>query len=326
MIQLPPSHPLSRLVSPFLRVAPSGGLSAECLRASRPVFRFFRQDGEPGVVAKFFPHSESGISPDPGLMREYENYVFLKDLGLYQAGLIPRLLGRFPVLRVGLLIEEIPACDLDHFLGRAVESQSLDPCLGPLSRLAGLLACFHTRPGSPAPVSLTPARHYLEKILHQLKNRGLVDELEMGRALWVSRNWEQVAGLYPDQEVLLHGDATPTNFLFPDGRAVAIDLERLRWGDRLFDLGWVTGELRHAWGWRSGRFAPAEAACRHFLAAYLAALGAREPVRSRILVLEPFYRALALLRIARNAYLAWQYRRLLVTAALNCLTASGRLP
>ena len=64
--------------------------------------------------------------------------------------------------------------------------------------------------------------------------------------------------------MLIHGDATPTNFLFPDGRAVALDLERLGQGDRLWDLSWVAGELKHAWGWRTADFGGSEAAIRHF--------------------------------------------------------------
>jgi aminoglycoside phosphotransferase (APT) family kinase protein len=123
--------------------------------------------------------------------------------------------------------------------------------------------------------------------------------------------------------VLIHGDATPTNFLFPNGRAVALDLERLRVGDRLWDLSWVAGELKHAWGWRTTDFSGSEAAIRHFFRMYLTAAGLDPALTRRLFSLNPFYMALAELRIARNLYLTRDYRRELVAEARRCL-AHGR--
>ena len=83
--------------------------------------------------------------------------------------------------------------------------------------------------------------------------------------------WETRCQDFSDRQVLIHGDATPTNFLFPNGRAVALDLERLGHGDRLWDLSWVAGELKHAWGWRTADFGGSEAAIGHFFRMYLTA-------------------------------------------------------
>ena len=53
--------------------------------------------------------------------------------------------------------------------------------------------------------------------------------------------------MWQDRQVWLHGDATPANFLFGHGMDVAaIDLERMKRGDRMFDVGRVAGELQHA--------------------------------------------------------------------------------
>ena len=123
--------------------------------------------------------------------------------------------------------------------------------------------------------------------------------------------------------MLVHGDATPTNFLFPDGQAVALDLERLRMADRLWDLSWLAGELKHAWSWRTGKATAAEAAIGHFFRAYLAALPGDPHLAERLFLLNPFYMALAELRIARNLYLTRDYRRELVAEARRCL-AGGR--
>jgi aminoglycoside phosphotransferase (APT) family kinase protein len=53
--------------------------------------------------------------------------------------------------------------------------------------------------------------------------------------------------MWQDRQVWQHGDATPANFLFGPGMDVAaIDLERMKRGDRMFDVGRVAGELLHA--------------------------------------------------------------------------------
>jgi len=144
--------------------------------------------------------------------------------------------------------------------------------------------------------------------------------LERERAAWEPRLQN-----FPDRQVLIHGDATPTNFLFPDGRAVALDLERLRGGDRLWDLSWVAGELKHAWGWRTSDFSGSEGAIRHFFRMYLTATGLDPTLTHRLSSLNPFYMALAELRIARNLYLTRDYRRELVAEARRCLAHGRRL-
>jgi len=52
--------------------------------------------------------------------------------------------------------------------------------------------------------------------------------------------------MWEDNQVLVHGDVTPTNILFGDGLwVIAIDLERMKRADRVFDVGRVAGEIKH---------------------------------------------------------------------------------
>jgi hypothetical protein len=104
-----------------------------------------------------------------------------------------------------------------------------------------------------------------------------------------------------------------------------VDLERMRVADRLFDLSWIAGEIRHAWGWRAGDLKGGEAAIGHFFAAYLRAVDASPEAARRLFALNPFYMALAELRICRNDYLSWPYRRRLVAEALECLAGGRRM-
>jgi len=325
MSRLSAHHPLSQVLRSYLgEPEQSEGFVLERLRASRPVFRFSASGDGTGLVGKFFVDQIPSTPQDRSLAQEYLNYLAAPAWGL-NAGVIPRLVGHAPLVRLGLLLEAVPAPDLDHFLAVAAHGSGLDTCLSKVAKLAELLAFFHTRPLPRQAVSPAPALAYFKKLQGQLQSLGLISPEEEGFLAEEGRAWEARFAAFPDCQVLLHGDATPTNFLFPDGRALAVDLERLRAGDRLFDLSWVTGELRHAWGWRGRDFAASEGAIQSFFRAYLEALPAASTLTQRIFALNPFYMALAELRIARNSYLSWEYRRALVEEARRCLTHGRRM-
>ncbi|MGQ9687903.1 MAG: phosphotransferase [Desulfobaccales bacterium] len=326
MIRLPADHPLYRLLAPHLGAEPHHGLWVERLRASRPVFRFSRGDNGTGAVGKFFLAQRPATSQDRSLVREYDNYRTVENLGFAAAGLIPRLLGRATDLGLGLLLEGTAGPDLDYFLAQACQGWEREACFAKVANLGELLAFFHTRPVPSELVSLEPAFAYLKKLQGQLQALGLLSPADINFLAAVRRFWEDQDTAFPDRRVLLHGDATPTNFLFPNGRIIALDLERLRPGDRLFDLSWIAGELKHAWAWRQGDWVAGEKLIQTFFQAYLKALSASDYLSRRVFALNPFYMALAEMRIARNSYLSWEYRRALVAEALKCLDPGRRMP
>jgi hypothetical protein len=329
MTQLPPEAPLALALRELLapegfRPPDPGEWSPEPLPSSRAVYRFTFPAGQYPVVGKFFTSYPPETSLDQGLAQEYHNYLKLPALGLNN-GAVPRLLGRCPEVGLGLLLESVPGPDLDRLLAQACHGgggQLLNPAL---DRLARLLVRFHGAMARGEPVSPDPALTYLDKLLRQLSGAGLLSPAEQDDLAREGRLWSARFAAFPDRQVLVHGDATPTNFLFPDGRAVALDLERLRVADRLWDLSWVAAELKHAWGWRTGNFFAGEEAIRHFFQVYLEALSPEPDLPRRLHHLNPFYMALAELRIARNAYLAWDHRRWLVAEARRCLTYGRKL-
>jgi aminoglycoside phosphotransferase len=302
----------------------SGEVYVESLPSSRQVLRFTWPEGK-AVVGKFFSASPPQDAADLSLAREYDNYRRLPALGLTNGqGLVPRLLGRWPQGSLGLLLEAVPGPDLDHLIRQACLYGDFLPLYRGLEKLAHLLAVFHSQPLPRLPVEPAPALAYLDKVMRQLQELGLLtpedrQALASERAWWETRFQD-----FADCQVLVHGDATPTNFLFRNGRALALDLERLRLADRLWDLSWVAGELKHAWGWRLQQMDGAEGVIGYFFRAYLAALPPQATLASRLYGLNPFYMALAELRIARNAYLSLDYRRELVAEARRCL-AGGQL-
>jgi aminoglycoside phosphotransferase len=304
-----------------------GEVSLEALPSSRAVYRLTCAAGKYQVVGKFFSAFPPATSPDRSLLQEYDNYLRTPELGLSEPS-VPRLLGRCPEVGLGLLLESVTGPDLDQILARAIgggDAEGAENAARALTRLARLLAYFHSRPLAAQPVAPEPACRYLEKVLRQLDGMGLLSPEDQRILAQEATAWQGRFAEFPDRQVMVHGDATPTNFLFPDGRAVALDLERLRAADRLWDLSWVAGELKHAWGWRAGNFHTAEGAIRHFFQAYRAALPVDPVLTRRLHYLNPFYMALAELRIARNGYLSWDYRRELLAEARRCLAGGRRL-
>jgi aminoglycoside phosphotransferase len=298
-------------------------LIQEPLPSSRPVYRFRCAGGNGAVVGKFYHAYPPTSSQDRGVAREFDNYLWAARLGLdHGGGLLPRLLGRNPPLRLGLLLEAVPGPDLDQLLAQACRQGDNETLYSALENLAGLLARFH-RLSVPADASMAEALKYFDKLRRQLDSLGLLSPEDQAHLEMERQEWSLRFSRFPDFQVVLHGDATPTNFLFPHGRAVALDLERMRPGDRLFDLSWVAGEIKHAWVWRAGNWQGSEAAIGRFFSAYLAAIPGGTVLAERLYCLNPFYMALAELRIARNSYLSWDYRRELVAEARRCL-AGGR--
>lgn len=302
------------------------GIILEQLPSSRPVYRFRCAQGERAIVGKFLNAYPPSSALDQGVVQEYENYLWAAQSGLsWGAGLIPRLLGRNAPWRLGLLLEAVPGPDLDHLLAEACFNGGREALHRALEHLAGLLARFHALPVPETGASMVEALKYFDKLRRQLRDSGLLSPEDEAHLAAEREEWAMRLSRFPDSQVVLHGDATPTNFLFPNGRAVALDLERLRLGDRLFDLSWVAGELKHAWGWRVGDWQTAEGAIRCFFAAYLTAVPPELVLAERLYFLNPFYMALAELRIARNRYLSWDYRRALVAEARRCLAGGRRL-
>ncbi len=320
---------LCRLSAPGAAAPLNGEVTREPLPSSREVYRFTFCGNGTAVVGKFFSGYPPEAPADKGLAQEYDNYLQAAALGLGRGSRrIPRLLGRHPESRLGLLLEAVPGPDLDTLLKSACLGGELTPLYRGLENLAGLLADFHSRPLPEAPASGLEALDYFGKLRLQLHRLGLLTDADQTALAEARAAWETRLGQFPDRQVLVHGDATPTNFLFPDeggrgrppyGRAVALDLERLRPADRLWDLSFLAGELKHAWAWRTGNAWAAEAAINHFFQAYLAVLPGGPPAAGRLFRINPFYMALAELRIARNSYLRWDHRRWLVAEARRCL-------
>ena len=132
--------------------------------------------------------------------------------------------------------------------------------------------------------------------------------------------WSNKPVMWQDCEVLVHGDATPSNFFFGDDmHVITFDLERVQRTDRIFDVGRLCAELQHFFMRNTGNKYAAEPFIGHFLWEYCCHFPDREKSFEVISQRVPFYMGTNLLRIARNGYLDHNYRQMLISEAGECL-------
>jgi Ser/Thr protein kinase RdoA (MazF antagonist) len=117
----------------------------------------------------------------------------------------------------------------------------------------------------------------------------------------------------------VHGDVTPSNILFGEGLwVIAIDLERMKYADRVFDVGRVVGELKHFFLQHAdGR--EAEPFIGHFLWEYACHFPDRASAFASVTRRLPFHMGLTLLRIARNSWISSNHRERLIAEAQTVL-------
>ena len=88
------------------------------------------------------------------------------------------------------------------------------------------------------------AAAYLYEVIGQSATWEMITP-EQGEALrGTGQRWETSGQLRGATEVLIHGDATPTQFLFSDDGMVVVDFERLQYGDRAADIGRIAAETK----------------------------------------------------------------------------------
>ena len=173
-----------------------------------------------------------------------------------------------------------------------------------LGALAFFLATQHTRTATETPVDFDVNCAYLDVLLSRLHDAGRVGQWDVDELCWLRELWRARPWMRHDQQVWLHGDATPANFLFGEHLDVAaIDLERCRPGDRLVDVGRIAGELQHAFLQAGGDTDRAALFIEHFVRAYCGHFPEREAMYAALTARLPYYMACTLLRVARNTYI-----------------------
>ena len=293
------------------------------IKASNHVFLYEDANSRTLVIGKFF----SGISdrlPEAAfhhMEREFNNLHHLRSIGFagyphYTA----RPLGRNADLNCVLVEEFCYGTPLTSFIIKAIREGARDALFQKLSALAYFLATMHNRTATGERVDFNRDCSYFDKIMDQLKNWGHIgwDEAEDFHRL--KERWRKKGFMWEDNRVLVHGDVTPTNILFGDGPwVIAIDLERMKPADRVFDVGRVAAEIKHFFMQYAGDKWLAEPFIGHFLWEYACHFPDRESSFRSITRRVPFHMGMTLLRIARNSWITGNYRRQLLDEARKTL-------
>lgn len=326
--RLPESDPLYG----YLRYDIQPQITGNMDRASYRVFRlnasndvYLYEDRYSGAkfVGKFF---QSHKNPDPRsassrLSREHDNLCFMRSRGLTgYPHHVARPLGRNYSINALLVTEHCEGDLFSNAILSSIHNRDEGYLFYKLTALAYFMSAFHNRTAVGVGVDFNRECDYTGNTIEDLRGMGAVGGDEAAELYWLREQWRNSARMWEDQQVMIHGDATPDNFMFGGGLSVvAIDLERSRRADRAFDLGRIAGEIMHFFYRATGNKRSAEPFIGHFLWEYACHFPDRNAAFRSITGRVPFYMGITLLRISRNHWVGGEYRRRLINEAKECL-------
>ena len=292
-------------------------------RASNHVYLYEDRHHQTRIIGKFFD-GVPGRSPEGAfhhMEREFNNIKHLRNIGFTAyPHYIPRPLGYNAGLNHVLVEEFCCGIPLGDFIVKAIQAGEREVLFQKLTALAYFLAILHNRTVSEIRVDFNKDCFYFDRIMEQLKNWAHIGWDEAEEFYQLKNRWRERASMWEDRQVLVHGDVTPSNILFGDGLwVIALDLERMKPADRIFDVGRVAAEIKHFFMQYTGDKWLAETFIGHFLWEYACHLPNRQAAFTSITRRIPFYMGLTLLRIARNSWITGKYRRELLDEAKKTL-------
>lgn len=266
------------------------------------------------AVGKFFAVGDSDFEHARRKMyREYDNLRKIRNY-LGENHYVAEPLGCNEYINCLLVIEYCYGEPLDSVILQAIYQKKEAHLYNKLTALGHFLCTVHNRSAQAARVDFQKVCKYYNNIVAQLNS--IVDKNEAQYLRDLCKNYKNDSSMYQDCEVWVHGDATPANFFFGDGMyVISFDLERMTCADRLFDVGRMAGELKHFFLFHTHNKYKAEPFIGHFLWEYCRNFPDCERAFKAITARLPFYMGQTLLRIARNNYFEYGYRRLLVNEA-----------
>ncbi|MDA8126424.1 MAG: aminoglycoside phosphotransferase family protein [Deltaproteobacteria bacterium] len=291
--------------------------------ASNHVYLYEVKKSGTRMIGKFFDgiSDRSGETAYRHMEREYGNLLHLRNLGFTAyPHYVPRPLGKNPNLNCLLVQEYCYGIPLNDFIMGAIQHGQHEPLFVRLSALACFLATLHNRSARKERVEVGRDCAYFGGIVEQLRQWGHLTGAEADGFHQMKERWRGKGFMGEDNQVLVHGDVTPTNLLFGDPPwVIAIDLERMKAADRVFDVGRIAAELKHFFIQYRNDPGGAEPFIGHFLWEYAGHFPDRESAFQSICRRVPFHMGMTFLRIARNFWITDAHRRRLIVEAQNAL-------
>lgn len=289
-------------------------------RMSKRVYKYTEEKTGGSVVGKFFRLDDPKYERIQRIKGEYDNLHKIRSYGFdTRPNYVARPITRNDAIGLALVEEFIYGWDLDYYIKRAIYNGDAGSLHHKLWQLASFLYVLHKKTELQDSTNLDSVNAYFLKILYKLHRQTLICDSELNVFIKLVNKWLS-SGMLITRSSIVHGDVTPTNFIFTEnGDVVAIDLERIKNIDIAYDIGMVCGELKHSFLWRTGCLEVSEQFIRGFLKSYSSNFPDRHEAFRSITSRSPFFMAMTELRIARNDFLDWNYRKRLINEALQCL-------
>lgn len=293
------------------------------LSGSNDVYLYEDEYSDTRVVGKFFlsVRTQDAARAAHLVEKEFHNLHQIRNYGF--AALphyVVRPIGYNHRLNHVLVVEYHEGRTLSEIIRAALYNGERDCLFRKLTALAYFLATLHNRTALGVPVNFHDDCAYLDQLIARLLAINAMGQNDAAEYFWLRDQWRNQPHMWEDRQVTVHGDATPGNFLFGKGlNVVAIDLERAKQADRVFDVGRIAGELKHFFFSATGDRYAAEPFIGHFLWEYACHFPDRTRAFHSITRRIPFHMGLTLLRIARNSWIGPGYRWQLITEARDIL-------
>ena len=226
-------------------ILPQMGISSgdSAYRVSRfdnanDVYLYEEENRHVRLVGKFI----RGNSPEQARRKgetEFGNLLFLREIGFSAAPhYVQKPYGFNPAIDNVLISEFVSGTLLSTIFTEALQGNRRDRLFRKLSALADFLAALHNRTAGEETVDFDSSYQYMERLLRFLMENSGLESVAAEAFRSLGGRWRSKSCMWEDRKVLVHGDATPANFVLGKGTSVmAIDLERMKWADRVFDLG-----------------------------------------------------------------------------------------
>lgn len=297
-------------------------LSLTRLPGSHPVFLLEARDEHRKYVLKSFVHP--GASTTRLIRRLNREYECLQSLQRMQAGGKHSRCVR-PICRdtKALFFIEEAVCgkDVRHYAAAALQTGD-NSIYRKLDLLSGFLSDLHIRTRTGMTTGSRSVKHELIRHAKQSFYSGSIQLEALKETGDLVHRWCRARSIRKAGRSLVHGDVTVSNFLFRDGHMYAIDLERSKAADPVYDLGMMAGELFNEAILYTGNPYLADPYIGYLYRSYASHFKDAETVYAGAVARNPLYMANSLFRMSRNNYYSSDHRKTLAYYAMECLRSS----
>lgn len=217
------------------------------------------------------------------------------------------------------LEEYVSGTQLSDYMKHTFSGGEEKPLYEKLSILAGFLATLHKKTRRDDHVRTSHVKEELERHASQARMAGAMNAGELKYMRHLIDKACAYGFIKDARRSLVHGDATPANFLYDKRRMYVIDMERSGYRDPVYDLGMMSGELFHYAMLYGHDPYKADPFIGHLYWIYAGNFKDQFGTFMELTGRNPLYMANSLLRITRISYIDETYKRRLAYHAMECL-------